>query len=324
MLKSKRPEFDKPLLVMIIDDSDIFRKQIVQTVKHLNIPFKVFEASNVAVAKKALEQYVFDIILCDLNMPGENGIDFVAHAKGVKKISTPIVMITSESGIATILEAIEKGASDYLIKPWKEEDFETKFFACFGAHVREEVSKDRADRNRASIDVQKEEITRTDIRAQLKSTTDTKIAKVEPKPKVELIIPNNTQILLLEDSEQYRSLVKKTLAELNFQGKILEADKVAGAIKILQTQPVHLGIIDWHLPDATGLDLIKKMRQEDRFKKTPLLMLTAESDVGKMLEAVESGVDDYIVKPFVKNVLRDKMNLIWEKYNKKSVGKTPS
>ena len=62
---------------MVIDDSELFRKQIISAVQILKVPFKVLEAPDVATAKKALEKYNFDIIMCDLNMPGENGIDFV-------------------------------------------------------------------------------------------------------------------------------------------------------------------------------------------------------------------------------------------------------
>ena len=66
------------------------------------------------------------------------------------------------------------------------------------------------------------------------------------------------------------------------------------------------------MPQMSGLDLIKKMRADERFKQTPFLMITAEAEQGNVVIAVKAGVSNFIVKPFNEAVLKDKISKIFK------------
>lgn len=105
-----------------------------------------------------------------------------------------------------------------------------------------------------------------------------------------------------------RKLVAKTLKELGFTD-IIEAVDGAKAWEALSSSnpPVNLVISDWNMPNATGLDFLKRVRADGRFKGTPFILLTAESDQAQVVEAIKAGVDSYIVKPFTKDQVEAKL-----------------
>jgi two-component system chemotaxis response regulator CheY len=77
----------------------------------------------------------------------------------------------------------------------------------------------------------------------------------------------------------------------------------------------HIGLIisDWNMPNCTGLELLKKVRADQNLSKTPFLLVTAEAEQGQVSEAIKSGVDQYVVKPFSKEGLKAKLELTHKK-----------
>ena len=118
----------------------------------------------------------------------------------------------------------------------------------------------------------------------------------------------NTKVLVVDDMLTMRKIVMKTCKEIGFTN-IVDAADGQKAWEILTTSEVPFGLIisDWNMPNCTGLDLLKRVRADGRLKILPFIMLTAESEGHQVAEAVKSGVDNYIIKPFTAEILKTKL-----------------
>jgi CheY-like chemotaxis protein len=79
---------------------------------------------------------------------------------------------------------------------------------------------------------------------------------------------------------------------------------------VLQTQDIDFVISDWNMPNMNGLELLKAIRADDKLQHIPVLLVTAEALKENVVEAVQAGVNGYIVKPFTRATLREKMAAI--------------
>lgn len=126
--------------------------------------------------------------------------------------------------------------------------------------------------------------------------------------------PTNINFLVLEDMDNIRRQMVSDLKTIGILGKIHEAPNVQTAIKICSTEDIGFIISDWNLPDGTGHDFLKKLRAVERFSKTPFVMCTSHDEIKYFLEAIASGANDYIVKPWQASELKNKIRLTWETY----------
>jgi two-component system chemotaxis response regulator CheY len=122
----------------------------------------------------------------------------------------------------------------------------------------------------------------------------------------------NMKILIVDDFSTMRRIVKNILRQLDFVN-IIEADDGSTALEALQQEKIDLVVSDWNMPKMTGLELIKVIRCDDALKHIPFLMVTAEAQQENIIEAVKSGVSNYIVKPFTAETLSQKINQIFNK-----------
>lgn len=122
----------------------------------------------------------------------------------------------------------------------------------------------------------------------------------------------NMKILIVDDFSTMRRIMKNVLKQLNFVN-IIEADDGSTALEALQREKIDLVVSDWNMPKITGLELIKVIRSDDALKHIPFLMVTAEAQQENIIEAVKSGVSNYIVKPFTAETLSQKINQIFNK-----------
>jgi two-component system chemotaxis response regulator CheY len=123
------------------------------------------------------------------------------------------------------------------------------------------------------------------------------------------------KILVIDDFSTMRRIVKNILKQLGFEN-IEEAEDGAQAYSKLQKGGFGFVVSDWNMPNMDGIELLKKVRSDPALKETPFLMVTAEAEKEKVVEAIKSGVNNYIVKPFTAEVLKEKMDKIFEKLGK--------
>lgn len=122
------------------------------------------------------------------------------------------------------------------------------------------------------------------------------------------------RVLIIDDMMTMRKIVTKACKELGFTDVIDAVDGQKGW-EALQASvpPVGLVISDWNMPNCTGIDLLKRVRADGRFKNVPFVLLTAESESKQVAEAVKAGVDQYIVKPFTPELLQKKLEETYKK-----------
>jgi two-component system chemotaxis response regulator CheY len=122
----------------------------------------------------------------------------------------------------------------------------------------------------------------------------------------------NMKILVVDDFSTMRRIVKNLLKQLGFM-HIEEAEDGAQAYTKLKNGGFGFVVSDWNMPNLDGLGLVKKVRQDDELKDLPILMVTAEAEKEKVVAAIQAGVNNYIVKPFTGEVLKEKMDKIFER-----------
>lgn len=119
------------------------------------------------------------------------------------------------------------------------------------------------------------------------------------------------KILVVDDFSTMRRIVKNILRQIGFSN-IDEAEDGNGALSKLRSDKYELVISDWNMPNMTGLDLLKAIRADGVLNNIPVLMVTAEAKKENVVEAIKHGVNNYIVKPFTAEVLKDKIEKIFD------------
>lgn len=114
------------------------------------------------------------------------------------------------------------------------------------------------------------------------------------------------QILVVDDNQPARQLIKSTLAIAGYTA-ITEAADGNKALEQLRGRHFDLVICDWDMPDTSGLDVLQALRADEKLNKIPFLMVTANQQREFVEEAIAAGVNDYVAKPFRLNTLNDKV-----------------
>ena len=118
-------------------------------------------------------------------------------------------------------------------------------------------------------------------------------------------------VLVVDDFATMRKIVKKCLQELGFQN-ITEADDGSTALDKVKGNNFDLIISDWNMPHMMGIDLLKAVRADERYKAIPFIMVTAEAQKQNVIEAAKAGVSNYIVKPFTADQLQLKLEAVFK------------
>lgn len=125
----------------------------------------------------------------------------------------------------------------------------------------------------------------------------------------------NTRILIVDDMLTMRKLVGKICKELGFSDLTEASDGSKAWEQITNANPAFgLIISDWNMPNGSGIDLLKRLRADSRYGKTPFVLVTAESEASQVAQALVAGVDNYVVKPFDKEALKAKLEAVHKKY----------
>ncbi|MBI4389329.1 MAG: response regulator [Nitrospinae bacterium] len=119
------------------------------------------------------------------------------------------------------------------------------------------------------------------------------------------------KVMVVDDSSVMRQIIKNNLKQLGFS-HISDAEDGAMGLKKLGEEPVDLIVSDWNMPKMTGIEFLKAVRADAKYKAIPFLMVTSEADKEKIMEAVQAGVSQYIVKPFNANQLEEKIKQIFK------------
>ncbi|MCX5813534.1 MAG: response regulator [Proteobacteria bacterium] len=111
------------------------------------------------------------------------------------------------------------------------------------------------------------------------------------------------RVLVVDDFATMRKIIKNVLKQINIDN-VIEAENGKLALDVLKKEEIDLIISDWIMPEMTGIDFLKACKGDDGIKNVPFLMVTAEAQKDCIMEAIKSGVDNYIVKPFTPEKLQ--------------------
>jgi two-component system chemotaxis response regulator CheY len=127
----------------------------------------------------------------------------------------------------------------------------------------------------------------------------------------------NIKILIVDDMAAMRKILKTLLAQLGYKN-VDEAEDGKQALEILKQNPDKYGLVitDWNMPNMTGIELVQEIRKDEKLKHLPILMVTAEAKKENVLMAIKAGVNNYIVKPFTAETLKEKIEKIFSSLGK--------
>jgi len=116
--------------------------------------------------------------------------------------------------------------------------------------------------------------------------------------------------LVVDDSRAVRMILARTLKELGFE--VREAANGREALEVIETEKtaVTLVLADWNMPEINGLELLKQLRQKPELASLVVVMVTTETELDQMAAALEAGANEYVMKPFTKDILVEKLQLV--------------
>ena len=120
------------------------------------------------------------------------------------------------------------------------------------------------------------------------------------------------KVLVVDDFSTMRRIIKNLLKQIGYKN-IDEAEDGAQALSKLKDGGYGLIVSDWNMPNMDGLDMLKAVRQDPIIKDMPDLMVTAEAEQEKVITAIQAGVNNYVVKPFTGEILKEKLDRIFDK-----------
>jgi two-component system, chemotaxis family, chemotaxis protein CheY len=115
--------------------------------------------------------------------------------------------------------------------------------------------------------------------------------------------------LIIDDSRTVRVIIRQILVELGME--VIEAGNGAEALeRIRQTPDIELVLVDWNMPVMDGLEFVRAVRAQPALNGVRLLMVTSESEGAQVTRALQAGANEYLMKPFTKEILIAKLNLL--------------
>ena len=115
--------------------------------------------------------------------------------------------------------------------------------------------------------------------------------------------------LVVDDSSSMRMILRKTLEELGFE--VREAGNGKEALSVLATEkkPIALSLLDWNMPEMDGFELLQRVRDIPELNSMVIIMVTAETELERISEALDAGANEYVMKPFTKDILVGKLEM---------------
>lgn len=116
--------------------------------------------------------------------------------------------------------------------------------------------------------------------------------------------------IVIDDSKAMRKILRKFLEDLDFS--VLEAGNGKEALEVLGSADSvpDLALIDWNMPEMNGLEFVVEARKKPEWRAMTLVMVTTESEHSQIVRALASGAHEYVIKPFTKDGMIDKLALL--------------
>lgn len=113
--------------------------------------------------------------------------------------------------------------------------------------------------------------------------------------------------MVVDDSRIMRNIVKNTFLQMKISCEFIEAADGHEALQKLLANKIHLVLLDWNMPKLLGIDFLKKVRGLEQYKHLPIIMVTSESAKYNVIDAIDAGATDYIIKPINEKIFFQKI-----------------
>jgi two-component system chemotaxis response regulator CheY len=114
--------------------------------------------------------------------------------------------------------------------------------------------------------------------------------------------------LVVDDSKAIRTLLSRMLSDLGFD--TAQAADGLEAMAQLRAGLPDVALVDWNMPNMNGMQLVVAIRHKPAYAGIKLMMVTTESESSQMMRALEAGADEYVTKPFTRDVIEDKLRIL--------------
>ena len=118
------------------------------------------------------------------------------------------------------------------------------------------------------------------------------------------------RILIVDDFSTMRRIIRGLLKEIGYLNSEEAEDGVQALERIKDAWPIDLAVVDWNMPNMNGLELIREIRRRPEWNDMRIMMATTESEISQMQLALDAGADEYLMKPFEKEALVDKIQMV--------------
>jgi two-component system chemotaxis response regulator CheY len=126
------------------------------------------------------------------------------------------------------------------------------------------------------------------------------------------------KVLVVDDFVTMRRITKTLMKQLGYTNMVEAEDGKQALDMLRKDSSIEFVISDWNMPNMTGLELLQAVRADEKLKKLPFLMVTAEAEQENIMAAVKSGVSNYVIKPFTALTLQDKLAKVFATHAVKS------
>ncbi len=115
--------------------------------------------------------------------------------------------------------------------------------------------------------------------------------------------------LVIDDSKAIRRIIGKILRDLGFE--VFEAGDGKQALdKLKEIGTPDLALVDWNMPEMNGYEFLCQIRSDSRYNDLCIMMVTTESEISQMAKALEAGANEYLMKPFTKEMIAEKLEIL--------------
>jgi two-component system chemotaxis response regulator CheY len=119
----------------------------------------------------------------------------------------------------------------------------------------------------------------------------------------------NMRAIVIDDSRAMRGILKRILAGISFD-VIEAADGREGLSRLAESGPQDLALVDWNMPNMNGFEFLKAIRADNAFASMVIVMVTTEVEMTQLSKALEAGANEYVMKPFTEEAMREKLALL--------------
>ena len=274
--------------VLVVDDLESMRKITASHVRQFGISH-ILEAANGAEALKLLASHPVTVILSDWNMPVMNGLELLLAVRSNPKLyALPFMMITAETERDLILQAVQAGVSELLVKPFSYSSFAERLTRMLSWHPRFNGPIDPV-KVMAGLNSKGRAI------AQDADELDATLPPIEKQVERATILvvddtPDNLQLLAGLFEDEYR---------------VKLANNGEKALQICQSDtPPDLLLLDIMMPGMDGFDVAKALRSHPSSENIPIIFVTAMTDSAARTRGMELGAIDFVTKPIDPEGLR--------------------